>query len=105
MRLVWRWAIIGAVIGGVVVPVLAEAFYIGTRTVAGAELIAVWPSSIVLMALEGRPSIGQAVTIWAFAVIPNAILYAVGAGLLYGISTLINRKRRKGSLHSKQSTE
>jgi len=87
MRPVWKWAFIGAALGGIAIPVLTEAFYMGTGTLAGPEVLLVWPSSIALMGLEAHHPATYAMKTWAFALIPNAVLYGSGFALASVIAT------------------
>lgn len=51
----------------------------------GPETVAFWPSSIVLMGLEGQRSLAVIVAVWAGSVLTNVALYALLALFGYAI--------------------
>jgi hypothetical protein len=66
---------------GLLVPLVVEGILFLHPFVAGAWLLLIWPSSVQLMALEGRPAWPIVVEVIAFSIGLNMLLYA-GIGSL-----------------------
>ena len=77
-----RAVIIGAAIG-LVIPLgfwLAFAIF---GYIFSSETVVLWPSSIVLMGLEGQQNFAVIVAVWAGAMLVNVALYALLALFAY----------------------
>ncbi len=88
-----RDALIGSLVGGAI-PLLVWVGYMFFGYMAGPETVMLWPSSIVLLGLEGSPSLSFSVAIWFASAFVNVALYAtigLSAGALYRFATRMRK--------------
>ena len=75
-----RGAFIGSLVGGAI-PLIVWVAYMFFEYIAGPETVVVWPSSIVLLGLEGSPNISFSVAIWFVSALINVALYRLATRL------------------------
>ena len=80
----WRAVAIGVAIGaviGAVVPFAVELYFQATGKLAGAEVLLIWPSSIMLLATESMP-VSEEWRVFVPSVAINSALYALVGGAI-----------------------
>ena len=86
----FRYAVLGGATFGVVIPlVIMSLFWLRIFHIAGAWLLFIWPSSIMLMATETLGYSAQAFAILAWSIAWNVFLYVILFTLLWSLGWVL----------------